>query len=236
MKTILTIDFDFFVPEDPLWDLGHNESIFFINHIWQIRANLMDVLKTNGAEKDFWKRLQECFEFKTDTIYLSESHLEAFHLTPPVGQIINIDRHHDVWEAKGNRVQCDTWAFQAMRLRHAQGMKWVHPTDGHFAGVEDYLAVVPEDFRDRVEPMTLDAMLERMKGTRIDTVHVCRSGAWTPPWLDKDFDEFLSSAPMQCVAPVGALDICHRWKEKDFEAAREHQAITEKFYAENRRK
>ena len=232
MKTLLTIDFDFFIPEDPMWDMGHNESPFFMNFIWYTRSNLMDEMKTNGMEKGFWERLQGAFKFETDTVHVSESHLEAFHLTPPLGRIINIDRHHDVWEAVGNRVDCATWGLQAMRLRHAEGMTWVHPTDGGFETtmVEDNLVVVPPKYRKRIEPMTLQEALVRLKGTRIDAVHVCRSAAWTPPWLDGAFDEFLSGSPFPNLAPVGALDIKRRWSEEDFEKAREHKALVKSFY------
>lgn len=234
MKTLLTIDFDFFVPEDPMWDMGHSESPFFMNFIWHTRANRMDEMKTNGEEKGFWKRLQDAFKFETDTIHVSESHLEAFHLTPPLGRIINIDRHHDVWEAVGNRVDCATWGLQAMRLRHAEGMTWVHPTDGGFettmAG--DYMEMVPPRYRKRIEPMTLQEAMVRLDGTRIDAVHVCRSAAWTPPWLDGAFSKFVADGPFKKIEQAGALPVEPRWSEKDFEQAREHKALVESFYAE----
>ncbi len=32
------------------------------------------------------------------------------------------------------------------------------------------------------------------KGIRVSAIHVSRSGAWTPPWLDKSFTDFASRA------------------------------------------
>jgi len=230
VKTLLTIDFDFFVPEDPMWDLGHNESPFFMQHIWYVRSQLMDAMKTNGEEKGFWKKIQDSFKFKTDTVHVSESHLEAFHLTHPLGQIINIDRHHDVWEGHDNMVACDTWGHQAMRLRHVQEMKWIHPSDGGFeinmAG--DYMAVAPEEYQKRVEPMTMLEALVRLEGTEIDTVHICRSAAWTPPWLDEAFTEFVAAGPFKEIEQAGDLPVEPRWSEEDFKKAREHKDFVEK--------
>jgi len=233
MKTLLTIDFDFFVPEDQMWDLGHAESPFFMRHIWYTRANLMDQMKTNGEEVGFWDRLRDFLKFKTNTVFVSESHLEAFHLTHPLGQIINIDRHHDVWEGHNNLVACDTWGHQAMRLRHVQEMKWIHPSDGGFeinmAG--DYMAVAPPKYRKRIKAM---AMLEAgmlLEGTEIDTVHVCRSAAWTPPWLDEAFSKFVAAGPFKEIEQAGDLPVEPRWSEKDFEQAREHKALYESFLA-----
>lgn len=32
-----------------------------------------------------------------------------------------------------------------------------------------------------------------------DTVFVCRSGAWVPPWCDGQFEEFLDAAPFEII-------------------------------------
>jgi hypothetical protein len=55
MKVDLSIDFDFFIKEDPMWDFGHNESILFLNFspLWQIRYADYDLVK----ETDTWKRI-----------------------------------------------------------------------------------------------------------------------------------------------------------------------------------
>ena len=36
-RIILTIDFDFFCQEDPMMDMGHRETNFFLNDMWAIR-------------------------------------------------------------------------------------------------------------------------------------------------------------------------------------------------------
>ena len=59
-KTLLTIDWVFFVPEDD----GHLsiEEDFFIYNVWDILAvynNLHNRLYTSGYELEFWERLVE---------------------------------------------------------------------------------------------------------------------------------------------------------------------------------
>jgi hypothetical protein len=47
---------------------------------------------------------------------------------------------------------------------------------------------VPDDLKDRFEIVGLDDKLELGD---VWNVHVCRSGCWTPPWLDKAFIDFV---------------------------------------------
>ena len=53
VKTLLTIDFDMFVPEKPEWDIGHNESRIYLKMLWGTRVYLMDLMKTDGNEVVF---------------------------------------------------------------------------------------------------------------------------------------------------------------------------------------
>ena len=31
----------------------------------------------------------------------------------------------------------------------------------------------------------------------VDILHICRSGAWTAPWLDNEFDKFINELNIQ---------------------------------------
>jgi hypothetical protein len=66
-KTLLTIDWDYFIPEDPFLDFGHNESIFMQNEIWHMRAissniDLIEKIQTNKEEDNFWKFIKNIYK------------------------------------------------------------------------------------------------------------------------------------------------------------------------------
>ncbi len=58
MRTLITIDWDFHIPEDLFWDLGHRESLFFLSAVWSIRMGLYHRIKPTGTEKQLWDWLR----------------------------------------------------------------------------------------------------------------------------------------------------------------------------------
>ena len=36
------------------------------------------------------------------------------------------------------------------------------------------------------------------ENTKVKAMHICRSGAWTAPWLDYEFEQFIKEPGFQC--------------------------------------
>lgn len=219
-KVLLTVDWDAFVPEDHAWDLGHHETDLFIDRMWGLRGHLADKIKTSGEEQLFWKRVQNFFKLKPMGVTVSDSHVCAYSLLRDYDYdlVINVDAHHDCWKAREDKVDCATWGDAWLAEKKTRRLIWVVP------GWQD-----PDESPQHREQVTVVPLssFERDWGSIprvIKTMHICRSGCWTPPWLDEAFIAF--------VAASGRYPLLHsrdvegtpwdalrpRWTQADFDA------------------
>ena len=199
MKTLLTIDWDYFVPEKIEWDLGHVESEFHIGTMWEIRAvssDLLDIMKTSGEEEVFWSEIYSNFDLSDAKLFVTESHLSAFRLAVnyKLKKVINFDSHMDICYEdfvkflNNDRVDCGNWCgnlLKSGKIKNATIILSKHSNER----LEDVLEAKQylnfrvlnwEDYKRRDK-----------KRIKIDVIHICRSGAWTPPWLDDKFFKFV---------------------------------------------
>ena len=108
-KTFLTVDWDFFVPEDGTWDFGHPVRDPSITQmLWVARAqgwaarglNLQTEMVTSGVEKIFWHRmLGRVANMPTGvTLTASDNHDAAYELALQSGakHILSFDAHTDL--------------------------------------------------------------------------------------------------------------------------------------------
>ena len=184
MKTLLTVDWDFFVPIDPMLDLAHREASIFLNMLWQARLGLREQIKTNGTEKGFWKRFG-CLADNAGPTWVSDSHMFAHNLLAGIDHVILVDAHHDCWnQAKKGQVECSDWLRVWLQGGKKRRATWIR------SDWSKDLFDVPNDLRDK---MSLHTDVDSLGIGRIDRVHVCRSGCWTPPWTDRQFIEFVKN-------------------------------------------
>lgn len=231
MSRLLCIDWDFWFYnpldagtfEDPNWqyfDWGHKEATFFIaGPVWDMRAltferadvPLPQIHPPTGGWEEFWSRFT--FAPPEGTVpdigfplaYAADSNAHAGTLTPPddslcFESVVLFDAHHDsgyripsfeAYEEQGT-FSCEDWMLEHQRLGttnlEARYPAWNPngPSNDLPAGVLTRQRVDDGDPVDMV----------------FDTVFVCRSGAWVPPWCDNDFEAFLDAAPF----PVAWID------------------------------
>jgi hypothetical protein len=212
MKTLLSVDWDYFVPERPEYDLSHSESPIFLDMVWRSRSGLLDHIKTTGTEEGFWDRLGGSMDGVGPT-YVSDSHMYAYRLLlSGVDHVILVDAHHDCWkEGRKDHVYCHNWLRVWLAGGKHRRVTWIQPewSKGIFE--------VPKDLRKLV------ATESEIKG-KIDMVHVCRSGCWTPPWLDKQFIQFVDSRKSLKINMQGELPwnpMAERWTEADLKELRD---------------
>jgi len=214
-NTLLTIDWDYFVPEKLEWDMQHSESLLYLKHLWPNRGPYFkDIIKTNGEEIRWWDRLhRRGYDISEDTIYVSDSHLFAANLGT-YDQILTIDAHHDMWppsvDDPNATLWCENWLRQYLQLNPDTKAYWVQAEWAK----EDFGRIKPDDpdytdLWERVEegwPEEAD----------ITCIHICRSGCWTPPWLDDQFLEFVNDPLLPTVSlQKGEWDpLISRWDDQ----------------------
>lgn len=184
-RTLVSIDWDFFVPEKPEWDLGHQESEMFLRMLWMMRGHLIDQMKTSGEEKDFFRRL----DLPSLGVTTSDSHAYAFQQLVDGGydQLILFDTHHDCWgSSKDDNIMCHNWVRIWLSLSPKHKVIWVYPNPDVLEGYP-----LPKDLANQVKLVAYGSL--KLQTDTVAGLHICRSGCWTPPWLDKNFIEFVQS-------------------------------------------
>ena len=201
MKTLISVDWDFFVPEDLAWDLGHQESLMFLKMMWMHRMNLQGKMVTNGIEKNFWKGASG------KRILVSDSHALVASALNEVDRVVLYDAHHDCWPAKEpGMVHCHDWGSAFIECGGI--LEWVYPSK------------LPCEIPEGITARKYDGHIEYG-----DAVHICRSGCWTPPWLDKAFIRFVRSAEKELGVKAECLQdkewnpMKGRFSKQDFNTA-----------------
>jgi len=226
-KRLLVVDWDYFFPVDEhgkhwgLYDWGHQEGRdIFLNRIWPIRAagfkqyNL-PLPMTSGEEKAFWKR----FRFSKDAqLFIADSNSRAAKLevAEDVSSVYLFDAHHDSGYRDGaldrvlkeQRVSCEDWMI-GYYLEGAKKLDVRYPRWRHYAMQYEPKPAIP------VHRQVDDGQAVPLTFHR---VFICRSGAWTPPWLDERFEAFVLSCPAPLVARLDDIEK-RQWSE---EAVDEH--------------
>jgi hypothetical protein len=236
-QNLLCIDFDYFFPvqrvddeQGWLYDWGHSEAnSLYLGPIWGVRAAEFDRAgvprpQANNEWTDWWGR----FNIHEDaTLYYADSNVLAYH--PDVqgdrkaGQVWLYDAHHDSGYGenrdikaivKSGKVSCEDWMV-AYRLQHQAELHVRYPAWKAWA-----MDLEPEPL------VPVDRQVDDGKPNDIvfDTVFVCRSGAWVPPWCDHDFMDFITDAP---VNELYELDPCEP-REFDEDQVKRMVLATEK--------
>ena len=197
MSLLISIDWDFFVPEDFMRDMGHRESELFLDFLWSTRMHLVGEMVTSGTEATFWDWLGRYFDTGRADMYLSDSHAYATIPAQHADTLILFDAHHDCWDDKNvkpGEYYCHTWARQWLEEDESRSMFWVFPTSEQAEMVSD----IPSHIRDRVTLVNHDSgqfgAFDGVGGGEADQLHICRSGCWTAPWLDRAFINFVEAS------------------------------------------
>jgi hypothetical protein len=157
-------------------------------------------------------------------ISVAESHAAAgpvfYQLTREVGvptYIVNFDAHHDAGYVKWGELRqsikagscaCDTWVCALMCWLDEVSFRIVLPNWMkeeceiseqvkviHRANPKKMWSRIAVDWFMDPQQQTINSIVSR-PGQRlvVDGIFICRSGAWTPPWLDTQFVNFVRGA------------------------------------------
>lgn len=215
IQNILSIDWDFFFPEwgwnskHPHWllyDWSYREAPWFITSAWDDRAvgflkNNLPLPGTGGEQLSFWNR----FHFRRGAkLYTAESHSQCMQQDWLQAQCVwNYDAHHDLGYNKSDKDlilkginRCDNWLLTYALLGAKIEVKYPRWKTGAMK-VETRPPGLPQHLENSWVRRSMDD--GKTPGVEFDTVFVCRSGAWVPPWLDVDYQAFLNSCPLKQV-------------------------------------
>ncbi|KNZ69169.1 hypothetical protein Tfer_2274 [Thermincola ferriacetica] len=198
-KNLLSIDWDYFVPIKKEWYGSYSENQWNVNKLWyrryikeQMRGE--DITRTIDVGVEyvgFWKRIRSRFRISdTARVYISDSHKYSYGIAREnaCDAVYLFDAHADLgYGGIGSldfELNCANWLGKLFKNNHIREASVIY---------SPYTFECPEDFIEINNAYNINyCELERLpEGIPVDVIHICRSGAWTPPWLDHKFLQFV---------------------------------------------
>jgi len=210
MNIALSVDWDYFFPNIDEWDYGHKENDFFITDVWNLRASStrdpMKHLLPKPGYKTFWKRLRQ-LNIIPPICLVAESHLRGADavslLEGKVDTLVVFDQHTDIYPQNLKYRLCQNWLLLLMRRYPTMSVINVLPDFKEGDWIEK-VQIAPEFIAEKLSDIAgrltilqeseFFSMAQKLLGKHPNAMisFICRSGAWTPPWADDAFEEFLS--------------------------------------------
>lgn len=200
-KNLLSIDWDYFVSIGKNNWGSYTENKRTILDLWYKRyiegekrgKNIQRFFRLSSETGNFWSKIKQLFQFQKDTkVYVSDSHTLSYEIAKESGceKVYLFDAHADLGygglSSLDFEVNCANWLGKLLKNKLIKEADIIyspfakekitdfksinHIFNIHYPSVEDLNREIP-----------------------ISTIHICRSGAWTPPWFDGQFTKFIQS-------------------------------------------
>jgi hypothetical protein len=245
VKTIISVDFDFFVRENPLWDWGHSENNpIFINVAWQARYGTEDLYKECDIKKyaDFdpclliTELIKLGFKFKSNfKLRIADSHRHCYEAIEEIGKsrVYNFDTHHDLWRENKKQIDCANWLWRAVEDGLVKYVHWIAPSwsEEFNNGDEHWFNDEPE-YRKFINGHYFKTFKLDKKPVEVDALFICRSSCWVPPHLDPDFLGMIKWAN-HCTRDVKFMDNIYKRKYPTRKESEEAMSEIRKFIKKN---
>ena len=200
-KCLLSIDWDYFIyTKEGNW-VSHIESKKSLTDLWykryiQEKIRGRDIQKSYqlSSEVDtFWNKTKKYFKFVKDIkVYVSDSHSLSYYIAKETGckTVYLFDSHADLGygglSSLNFEVNCSNWLGKLLKDKQIKKANIFY---------SPHTVEKPEYFN----PMNSIYNIgyydsdDLNIGIKVSVIHICRSGTWTPPWLDKKFTQFIDA-------------------------------------------
>jgi hypothetical protein len=202
-KCLLSIDWDYFIYTRYNWGLYAENSRSLID-LWykryiQGKARGEDIQKAFHLSSDldtFWSRIKKYFKFvRNIKAYVSDSHALSYKIAKgnDCETVYLFDSHADLGygglSSLNYEVNCSNWLGKILKenqIKEANIFYSPHTAErpGYFKQMNSIYNIRYYDFND------FNGSDECIA---VSAIHICRSGAWTPPWLDDEFTQFVDA-------------------------------------------
>ena len=200
-KCLLSVDWDYFIYTQ--YNSGsYTEDRRSLIDGWYKRyiqarvrgEDIQKAFKLSPKQGSFWARIRRHFRFTPDVkTYVSDSHALSYAIAKKhyCRAVYLFDAHADLGygglSALSFEVNCSNWLGKLLKeelIREANIFysPFTSEKPDYFMAINNLYNIRYCDFR-------------YLNGKCITAavVHICRSGAWTPPWLDEYFYDFVKA-------------------------------------------
>lgn len=201
-KCLLSIDWDYFIyTQKQNWGSYMENNKNLIN-LWykryiQSKARGKDIRKSfqlsSGLVDTFKKKIKEHFKFmKGIKAYVSDSHALSYDIAKDQGcnEVYLFDAHADLGygglPSLDFEVNCANWLGKLLKDRRVEVAHIIY---------SPFTTEKPEYFKQINDNFNVQyvGLSDLDTGIEVSAAHICRSGAWTPPWLDERFTQFVNA-------------------------------------------
>ncbi|NLT95403.1 MAG: arginase [Clostridia bacterium] len=199
-KCLLSVDWDYFISCKKENLISYIENDRTAVDLWYKRyfqdkargINIQEYYRLTVDVDKFWSKIKKVFRFPEDVkVYVSDSHSLSYFLAQDNGcdTVFLFDAHADLGyggpQSLDFEVNCANWLGKLLQNKFIKEAYIIY---------SPFTSEKPENFVFMNNNYNIRYLgLEDLKtGTEISVVHICRSGAWTPPWLDQKFFKFVN--------------------------------------------
>lgn len=192
---ILSIDFDFFanVTQNELmcYPDGVDLPTELTEIVWATHyATNGNILKNIDIDKDLYRELTYIINSQSIStpVLITNSHIHAFdfieqHFDNKRIMLTNIDWHHDIIN-NNPEMDCGNWIKFLKEKYPDTVLQWITRK----ASIDCY-GITDEE----IKQMFVEFDFSSIEHTQFDAIFLCRSDSWTPPHLDKYFDDLIKN-------------------------------------------
>jgi len=199
---LLSIDWDYFIQtKKENWssylENDKNTVDLWYKRYFQSKAQGKDIEKSYLLSSEavvFWDRIKEHFKFEEGIkTYVSDSHALSYNIAEKnnCNTVYLFDAHADLGygglSALNFEVNCANWLGQLLKNKKVKKAYIIY---------SPFTIEEPEYFKhlNSIYNIIYKKFENLGKGMRVSAIHICRSGAWTPPWLDNRFYQFIDAS------------------------------------------
>lgn len=202
-KCLLSIDWDYFIYikkdnkriNGSFLENERSSVDLWYKRYFQEKLQGRDILNSFQLAPEveiFWKKIRECFQFEKDVkVYVSESHALSYDVAKnnKCRTVYLFDAHADLGygglSSLNFEVNCSNWLGKLFKDKLIDEATIVY---------SPYTSEKPEYFKpmNSIYNIKYCDFDDLGKNIKISAIHICRSGAWTPPWFDTKFTQFVA--------------------------------------------
>ncbi|PJI09471.1 MULTISPECIES: arginase [Clostridium] len=219
-NVLLSIDWDYFIPIRREWCGSYLESSKKVQALWYKRyfaykdmgRNIVNEVRVSNTINKFWGNINNVFDIKNDVnLYVTDSHKWSYDIAKEYDckYVFNIDAHSDLgYEGIKSfmfEVNCSNWLGKLLGNNISKGASILY---------SPYTYENKDEFDEinRKFPINYCNLDDVKKDTNVSVIHICRSGMWTPPWIDKYFYSFIRSAKRNVIKKYCSI---RNWNPKN---------------------
>lgn len=157
--------------------------------------NIEKTVRTGNELKGFWSKIKQCFFIESKAkVYVSDSHKFSYFIAQNnnCDEVINFDAHSDLgyggMKSLDFELNCANWLGKLLKDSIVRKASIVY---------SPYTYEEKSEFEEINKSFSIKyPKVEHLVNKNINVIHICRSGSWTPPWLDNEFYKFINDLHM----------------------------------------